>query len=210
MKEKVKNPLHYQISNYDCGPTSVLNAVNYLFDRDEISPEIIRNTMLYCLDCYGPEGTQGKSGTSRAAIQFLNNWLNGYASTGQLPIKCKYLSGRSVYFGDTSFVTDALKRGGAVVIRLFYDEWHYVTLTGISKEGILVFDPYYRTEPFPDTAIQMINNKPWHYNRIIPEYVFNREILDWYSLGPIEGREALVIFNSSTIIEENLNIEYFI
>ena len=42
----MKNPLHYQISEYDCGPTSMLNAIIYLFDRDEIPPEVIRNTML--------------------------------------------------------------------------------------------------------------------------------------------------------------------
>ena len=64
----MKNPLHYQISEYDCGPTSMLNAIIYLFDRDEIPPEVIRNTMLYCLDCYSKEGIPGKRGTSRAAI----------------------------------------------------------------------------------------------------------------------------------------------
>lgn len=57
----------YQISEYDCGPTSMLNAIIYLFDRDEIPPEVIRNTMLYCLDCYSKEGIPGKRGTSRAA-----------------------------------------------------------------------------------------------------------------------------------------------
>ncbi len=207
---KVKNPLRYQISDYDCGPTAVLNAISYLFDREEISPEIIRNTMLYCLDCYGPEGVQGKSGTSRAAIMFLNNWLNGYAATGQLPISCSYLSGRSVYLGNESYVTDTLKRGGAVVVRLFYDEWHYVTLTGITEEGILVFDPYYREEEFPNPEICIDMKNPWHYNRIIPASVFNREVLDWYSFGPVEGREALLIFNSETKIDEGHNIEYFI
>ena len=55
----MKNPLHYQISEYDCGPTSMLNAIIYLFDRDEIPPEVIRNTMLYCLDCYSKEGIPG-------------------------------------------------------------------------------------------------------------------------------------------------------
>ena len=56
----MKNPLHYQISEYDCGPTSMLNAIIYLFDRDEIPPEVIRNTMLYCLDCHSKEGIPGK------------------------------------------------------------------------------------------------------------------------------------------------------
>ena len=47
-----KNPLHYQLSEYDCGPTAMLDAISYLFPREEIPPEIIRNIMLYCLDCY--------------------------------------------------------------------------------------------------------------------------------------------------------------
>lgn len=41
----MKNPLHYQLSEYDCGPTAMLDAISYLFDREEILPEIIRNVM---------------------------------------------------------------------------------------------------------------------------------------------------------------------
>ena len=32
----MKNPLHYQLSEYDCGPTSMMNAIAYLFEREEI------------------------------------------------------------------------------------------------------------------------------------------------------------------------------
>ena len=42
----MKNPLHYQLSEYDCGPTSMMNALAYLFEREEIPPEAIRNMML--------------------------------------------------------------------------------------------------------------------------------------------------------------------
>ena len=64
----MKIPLRYQVSEYDCGPTSLLNALNYLFQREEISPELIRNIMLYSLDCYGSGGAPGKRGTSRMAM----------------------------------------------------------------------------------------------------------------------------------------------
>ena len=67
----MKIPLRYQVSEYDCGPTSLLNALNYLFQREEISPELIRNIMLYSLDCYGSGGAPGKRGTSRMAMMFL-------------------------------------------------------------------------------------------------------------------------------------------
>ena len=73
----MKIPLRYQVSEYDCGPTSLLNALNYLFQREEISPELIRNIMLYSLDCYGSGGAPGKRGTSRMAMMFLSNWLDG-------------------------------------------------------------------------------------------------------------------------------------
>ena len=59
----MKNPLRYQMTEYDCGPTSMLNAVSYLFQREEIPPEIVRSIMLYCLDCFGSDGASGKCGT---------------------------------------------------------------------------------------------------------------------------------------------------
>lgn len=31
----MKSPLRYQISDYDCGPTSMLNAVSFLFEREQ-------------------------------------------------------------------------------------------------------------------------------------------------------------------------------
>lgn len=126
----MKNPLHYQFSEYDCGPTSMQNAISFLFEREEIPPEVLRNIMLYCLDCYSSEGVPGKSGTSCAAMMFLSNWLNSMGDLGILPVKSRYLSGKEVYLGNESYVNDALRRGGAVVLRLFSDEWHYVLLRG--------------------------------------------------------------------------------
>ena len=64
----MKTPLRYQMSEYDCGPTAMLDAVSFLFEREEIPPEVIRNIMLYCLDCYSAEGITGKSGTSCTAM----------------------------------------------------------------------------------------------------------------------------------------------
>lgn len=63
-----------------------INAVSYLFRRDEIPPELTRNIMLYCLDCFGEDGSTGRRGTSRMAMMFLSNWLNGYGETGHLAV----------------------------------------------------------------------------------------------------------------------------
>lgn len=206
----MKNPLHYQLSEYDCGPTSMLNAVSYLFEREEIPPEIIRNIMLYCLDCYNSEGVFGKSGTSRFAMMFLSNWLNGVGEAGHLPISSQYLSGRSVYIGDEGFVNDALHRGGAVVIRLYYDEPHYVLLTGEKDGRVMMFDPYYNTENFEEEDILLTSEHPYTYNRVVPEAYFNRETSDIYALGPVKDREAVLLFNEKTKLTQESTIEYFI
>ena len=207
----MKNPLHYQLSDYDCGPTAMLDALSYLFEREDIPPEVIRNVMLYSLDCYSAEGVPGKSGTSRMAMMFLSNWLNEFGKVGNFPISSQYISGEQVFFGNTSRINDILRRGGAVVVRLFLDEWHYVMLNGCKDGQIWMFDPYYCDEPFPEAPeVQVILDAPVSHNRIVPEKLFNRETLELYSLGPKEGREAVLLTNKNTVLTTEKTIEYFI
>lgn len=206
----MKNPLHYQISEYDCGPTAMLDAISFLFEREEISPVVIRNIMLYCLDCYDGEGIMGKNGTSRAAMMFLSNWLNGFGKIGQLPVSSDYLSGERVWIGKGSPINDALCRGGAVVVRVFYECGHYVLLTGIEEEKILMFDPYYGDEVFPEEGMIRVEDQPFRYNRIVDEKYFNRESTELYALGPKRDREAVILFNEKTKKTAEQAIEYFI
>ena len=205
----MKNPLHYQLSEYDCGPTSMLNAMSYLFQREEIPPEIVRNIMLYCLDCYGADGTSGKSGTSCMAMMFLSNWLNGFGQAGHLSISSRYLSSEAVNFRLDSSLRDALRRGGAAVVRVDLDGWHYVLLTGIEGDRVFLFDPYYMDES-PDEGVEMVTDHPGAYNRIVPTRYFERETREIYSFGPVEGREAVLLFNEQTKLTAEKTVEYMI
>lgn len=206
----MKNPLHYQISEYDCGPTAMLNGISFLFEREEIPPEVIRNVMLYCLDCYSAEGVPGKSGTSRMAMMFLSNWLNAFGQVGRLSISSSYLSGGEVFLGEKSRINDHLRRGGAAVVRIYLDEWHYVTLTGAADGKIKLFDPYYWTKLLPEPEAVIVTDHPMEYNRIVPEAYFNREELALYAFGPEDGREAVLLANRETILTAERTIEYFI
>lgn len=109
-------------------------------------------------------------------------------------VKSRYLSGKEVYLGNESYVNDALRRGGAVVLRLFSDEWHYVLLTGEDGEHVYMFDPYYDQEGYGLDDIQIVENCPTRYNRIVPWKYFNKIALNVYSLGPYQGREAIILF----------------
>lgn len=209
----MKNPLHYQMSEYDCVPTTMLNAINFLFEREEIPPEIIRNIMLYSLDCYGAEGTPGKAGTSRMAMMFLSNWLDGYGKATQLALSSQYLAGKAVYIGQESYLNDALCRGGVAVVRLFYEVEHYALLTGIEADKIKMFDPWYLpadSDEFAGTGIEINLNKPREYNRLVPCELFNDAGKGLYALGKAEDREAVLLFNEKTRKTASDTIEYFI
>lgn len=204
------NPLRYQMTEYDCGPTSMLNAVSYLFRRDEIPPELPRNIMLYCLDCFGEDGSTGRRGTSRMAMMFLSNWLNGFGETGHLPVSSRYLSGRAVNFSQNGALRDALCRGGAAVVRVDLEGWHYVLLTRIEGDRVYLFDPYYHDGPFDDPELRVIDDQLYAYNRILPVRYLEREEIAVYALGPFEGREAILLFNRNTALTEEDTVEYFI
>lgn len=206
----MKIPLRYQMTEYDCGPTSMLNAISYLFDREDIPPEIVRSIMIYCLDCFGADGASGKCGTSCMAMMFLSNWLNGFGHAGHLPLSSQYLSGREVNFSQNSRLRDALSRGGAAVVRVDLDGWHYVMLTGIKDDCVYLFDPYCLAKPFDDSALKMVDDHPNEYNRIVPIRYFEREERELYSFGPVENREAVLIFNEQTKLTAEKTVEYMI
>ena len=191
----MNNPLRYQLTEYDCGPTSMLNAVSYLFRREEIPPEIVRCTTLYCLDCYGADGACGKCGTSCMAMMYLSNWINSFGQARHLPISSRYLSGRDVHFGPDSPLRETLLQGGAAVVRVDLEGWHYVLLTDLRDEQVCLFDPYYRSEPFADPALQMVADHPTAYNRIVPVNYLERETQEVYAFGPVAGREAVLLFH---------------
>ena len=209
----MKIPLRYQMSEYDCGPTALLNAVSYLFPRQEVPPEIVRSVMLYTLDCYGMDGAPCKAGTSRMAMMYLANWLEGFSRATQFPLTCQYLAGRAVHIGTHSHINDALVRGGVAVVRLFCEVEHYALLTGTSKDHIYLFDPYYLAEAEPEfvrAGIGVTCAHPHSYNRIVPFDCFNRETREIYALGAVENREAVVLFDVRTRRTVDDTIEYFI
>ncbi len=207
----MKNPLHYQITEYDCGPVSLINGISFLFEREEIPPEVVRNIMLYSLDGFGTDGVSGKSGTSHTAMLFLSHWLEGFGKTGRLALQSAYLSGRQVHLGQNSPLRDALIRRGAAVVRLDLEGWHYVLLTGFQDGLVRLFDPYRVTEdPFPVPDVEVLRGCPELGNRLVSPEILEQEILRPYAMGPVESREAVLLFNRRTVLTPEETVEYMI
>ncbi|WP_394525001.1 peptidase C39 [Lacrimispora sp. JR3] len=206
----MKNPLNYQVTEYDCGPTTLQNAMSFLFKREEVPPDVIKHIMLFCLDSYNAKGEFGKNGTSKMAMMFLSDWLNQFGKMKKFPIHSEYLTGEEVFIGENSRIMYALQQGGAVVARVMYGCWHYVLLTGADSKQVYLFDPYYRKKPFRQPELKLINDMPYSRNRSVPWEMVNSTGKGCYALGPIDTREATIIFNRDTQKKAADTIEYFI
>ena len=91
-----------------------------------------------------------------------------------------------------------------------FEGWHYVLLTHIQGDKVCLFDPYYRAEPFSDSALQMVADHPAEYNRIVPIRYLEKDVRNVYAFGPVEGREAVLLFNEKTVLTADKTVEYII
>lgn len=200
----MKNYLNYQSSEYDCGPVSIINGIRYLFDREDIFPDVIKFIMLYCMDTYNEAGELCKHGTSAAAMNYIANWLNHFGKVKGFPICCEFLSGEAVTLTPHEKILTALENGGVVLLRLFLEVGHYVLLTGVDGDKVLLFDPYYEEEDSPDfdeeyltDEISFIYDQPKKANRSVSLERLNRFTYGYYEMGDFSCREALIMFNTS-------------
>ncbi|MBR5800830.1 MAG: peptidase C39 [Lachnospiraceae bacterium] len=201
----MKNPLNYQSSEYDCGPVCLINGIRYLFDREDVFPEVLKFINLYCMDTYNDAGEICKKGTSAAAMDYISCWLNHFSQVKGFPICCEHITAEEVTITDESKITKALQKGGVVVLRLYLEVSHYVLLTGIEEDRILLFDPYYEEESDPDfdeeyktEEIRFIHDMPKKANRSVSADRMNRTSCDYYEMGDFACREALIMFNKNT------------
>ena len=200
----MKNLLCYQTSEYDCGPVTILNGIRYLYEREEIYPDLIKFIMLYCMDTYNEAGELCKRCTTAAALEYKSCWLNHFAQVKNFPLHCEHFSRESVSITPGSPVMAALEKGGVVVLHLFLEVPHYVLLTGIENDRVLLFDPFYEEADDPELdeeynthEISFIFDQPKKANRSVAIERMNRTSRDYYEMGEISCREALVMYHTN-------------
>ncbi len=194
--EYTKTPLEYQITEYDCGTTSLLNALKYLFKRSEIEPEIYKFIMQYTLDKTNYKGETGKGGTSTYAVKFLGDWLNENAKQKGMNIKCIYLDKDkedvSIY---NKQLEDEINNGAVAMLRVYQDVDHYVLLTKLDNEYAYLFDPYYLNINYydKDDDVEIIKDRPFEYNRKVKkDRIENGKTKD-FSLVRGQNQEIIII-----------------
>ena len=144
------------------------------------------------------------------AMMFMSNWFNQFGKVKKFPVQSEYLTGSDVYLGENSKIIYGLQQGGAVVARVMYGCWHYVLITGSDQDYVYLFDPYYRKKPFKQKNLELITDMPCLRNRKVPWELMNGTGKEPYALGPVETREATILFNRETQRKPADTIEYFI
>lgn len=194
--EYTKTPLDYQITEYDCGTTTLLNALRYLFNRNEISPEIYKFIMQYTLDKTNNLGEIGKGGTSVYALKFLSNWLNENAKNKGMNIKCTSIPKDEISIYNLE-LKDKIKNGAVAIVRIYQDYDHYCLLTKLDEEFAYLFDPYYLNINYYDNDedVEIIKDRPFEFNRKVKKERMEKHITKDFALVRGENSEIIIIEN---------------
>lgn len=186
----MKTPLRYQITEFDCGSVSLLNCITYLFKREEIPAELVKAISSYTLDCYDEFGNLGAKGTSKEAVQYLSKWITNFSRSKNFGIRCEYLSGEAVTLEK---ISNCIKQKGCVNLRTYQGCEHYVTVTGIDKNFVYIFDPYYYHENhYKNNKHIFFIADPFACNRKVTIERFLSNKKHECALGPIENRECVL------------------
>jgi hypothetical protein len=196
----MKIPLKYQSTEFDCVPTTFLNALNYLFDREEIPPEVVQRVLLYSLDTINIKGEHGKCGTTGLACEFLLQWLEIYSTKNKsFALKCEYLTGERVQLTQNNRIVKCVNSGGVALCSVCFDKsgsiYHYVLCIGTDSDHLYFFDPYYREQQFKNLDKHLLEwiKGEWNYNLKVSRERLESTEYEKYSFGPLEERSCCLI-----------------
>ena len=194
----MKNDLIHQASEFDCGPTSVTNAIRYLYEREEIDPALIKHIWMMGNDTYSASGALGKHGTSKASMRYMADWFNCYAKGHDFPIASRFLEDKDAVIAEGTPAWNCLRDGGCAVVRCASGGvGHYVLHTRLLPDGeIGLFDPYDEEPDFREPGRRVVPGQPKVMNRAVRVDLINREDKSDYAMGAFDTREILLVWRT--------------
>ena len=196
----MKSPLMYQLSEYNAGETAIFNCLSFLFDRNEMPLEFIKIMSSYSVGCYDDSGMLENGAFCDNLLFFAASWLEDYAKEKNIPLVAKYITADDVNLLE---IRKCLLAGGCVDLKTEKNGKHYITITKMDDRYIYAFDPYYKPvgEFKPAAGVEVVNDKPFLYNRkILIERFISEKSLE-YTLGIEKYREAILFYRRDSIKE---------
>lgn len=191
----MKVPLRFQITEYDCGTVSLLNALVFLFEREEMPLELVKTIHKYTLDCHTEEGELGKTGKPKELIMNLSKWVTDLVNKKDFGVKFTRCVKGEV---NLDSIRSCIKAKGVVFAKTYrcHDiSEHYVIITSLDESNAYVFDPYYLDERHydMDSEVSFIFDEPFKYNRIVKLDRLLSNTKKDLSLGRSDVRECILI-----------------
>lgn len=189
----MKTPLRFQMTEFDCGTVSILNAIMYLYKREEIPAELVKIVTKYSLDCYDKKGNIGQGGTSREAVEKICEWLTKHVKNNNYNLNCEHLINYDVTIEK---IKECIDNNGCVLFRTYQTCEHYVLLTDYDENSFYLWDPYYLDENYynNDEEVKIDFDHPFKYNRIVTIKRFLSPNKQDFSFNLNNKREC-VLFN---------------
>lgn len=185
-----KTPLTYQITEYDCGTTCVLNAIKYLFNREEIVPQMYKKILEETLD-KSFNNEIGKGGTTNISLRKLCNEL--YVKGGKnVDIISKELSQDNVSIYNKELEKEIVN-GCVAILKVYQEVSHYVLLTKLDESFAYIFDPYYLPINYYDNddSVEIVKDRGFEYNRKVRKERLNSNTSLDFAL--LQGEQAQII-----------------
>ncbi len=183
----MKIPLRFQITEFDCGTVALQNAISYLYEREDIPAELIREITLYTINCYDDEG---RLKNNSLEIARMTDWITNYTNDHDFKLEASHYIKEDV---NLEMIKNCISSRGCVFLRTYLEKGHFVTITDIDSEYVYLWDPYYLDEDYYDlnSEIIIILDQPFKYNRMVKLSKFMASEETNYALGPVETRECV-------------------
>lgn len=154
----MKIAFRQQVSDYDCAPTSLLNALSYLFHRHEIPPYVVQRIYKESLDHTAARGTTAR------AMREIAFWLATYREQNfkRFAVATQYLSGKQVHLGQNSKVITSINEQGVALLSIHATahDRHYILALRREEDWLHCYDPYLRSNKFVTSeAVQFIEQQ---------------------------------------------------
>src|SRR5574340_1346047 len=137
-------PLRYQATEADCYPTSILNALVWLFEQHELPGAALHHIYASCLD--GIEHGVAGSYTSEHAGLALVGWLNEF-KTPSFAVATEVVRGHNLNLRHSGQVLRWLRRGGVAVldVRVTTRTTHSILARSAGADHLELWDSYFRS-----------------------------------------------------------------
>lgn len=195
----MKIPLRYQITEFDCGTTSLLNAISYIFNREEIPANLVHEISTYTLDNFDKDGNEFEGGTSVISLGFIQHWINQYVTFKKMPLKVRLLEKDDAILAVDKAAKLFANKGCILASVWLMDVAHYVIITNIDDNFAYIFDPYYVEKDYfsNNDNIEIIKDMPFSCNRKIKLSQLYLENKEDYSLIKNDQYQELMIIERS-------------